>query len=88
MKALIVGLLGLVLLVVVLITGALYLGVLDGFSVHAFEETIRGWGAWGVLGSMGLMIIHSFVPFPAEFLAIANGMVYGPIWGTAVTWSG
>ena len=37
---------------------------------------------------MGLMIIHSFVPFPAEFLAIANGMVYGPIWGTAVTWSG
>ncbi len=37
---------------------------------------------------MGLMILHSFVPFPAEFLAIANGMVYGPIWGTVVTWSG
>ncbi len=34
------------------------------------------------------MIVHSFVPFPAEFLAIANGMVYGPIWGTVITWSG
>ena len=88
MKALIIGLLGLVLLVVALIAGALYLGVPDGLSVHAFEETIQGWGAWGVLGSMGLMILHSFVPFPAEFLAIANGMVYGPIWGTVVTWIG
>ena len=88
MKALITGLLGLVLLVVALITGALYLGVPDSFSVQAFEETIQGWGAWGVLGSMGLMILHSFVPFPAEFLAIANGMVYGPIWGTVVTWIG
>ena len=88
MKALITGLLGLVLLVVALITGALYLGVPDSFSVQAFEETIQGWGAWGVLGSMGLMILHSFVPFPAEFLAIANGMVYGSIWGTVVTWIG
>lgn len=88
MKALIAGLLGVVLLVVALIIGALYLGVPDGLSVQAFEETIRGWGAWGVLGSMGLMILHSLVPFPAEFLAIANGMVYGPMWGTVVTWSG
>ncbi len=88
MKVLRTSLLGLVLLVVALITGALYLGVPDGLSVQAFEETIQGWGAWGVLGSMGLMILHSFVPFPAEFLAIANGMVYGPIWGTVVTWCG
>jgi uncharacterized membrane protein YdjX (TVP38/TMEM64 family) len=28
------------------------------------------------------------VPFPAEFLAIANGMLYGPLWGTVITWSG
>ena len=76
------------MLVVALITGALYLGVPDGLSVQAFEETIQGWGVWGVLGSLALMILHSFVPFPAEFLAIANGMVYGPIWGTVITWSG
>ena len=34
------------------------------------------------------MILHSFVPFPAELTAIANGMLFGPIWGTLVTWVG
>ncbi len=59
-----------------------------GFTVQALEEAIRSWGAWGVFASIGLMIIHSFVPFPAEFLAIANGMVYGLVWGTVITWTG
>ena len=49
---------------------------------------IRSLGAWGPLGSIGLMIIHSFVPFPAEFLTIANGMVFGTFWGIVITWSG
>ena len=34
------------------------------------------------------MVLHSFIPFPAEFLAIANGMVFGPVLGTVITWSG
>ena len=80
--------LGLFLLGVALITGVLYLGTQGGFSAKAIEATIQSWGAWGVLASIGLMILHSFVPFPAEFLAIANGMVYGPLWGTVITWSG
>ena len=45
-------------------------------------------GPWGPLASIGLMIMHSFVPFPAEFLTIANGMVFGPFWGVVITWSG
>jgi len=49
---------------------------------------IHSLGAWGPLGSIGLMIMHSFVPFPAEFLTIANGMVFGPFWGVVITWSG
>lgn len=49
---------------------------------------IRSWGAWGVLGSIGLMIAHSFLPFPSEIVAIANGMVYGPLWGSVITWVG
>ena len=49
---------------------------------------ISSLGAWGPLGSIGLMIVHSFVPFPAEFLTIANGMVFGPFWGVAITWGG
>ena len=57
-------------------------------SIEATEDLIRSWGGWGVAGSIALMVIHSFVPFPAEILAIANGMVYGPFWGTAITWTG
>jgi uncharacterized membrane protein YdjX (TVP38/TMEM64 family) len=57
-------------------------------SVQQLEDLIRSWGMWGVFGSICLMMVHSFVPFPAEFVAIANGMAYGPVWGTVITWSG
>lgn len=67
-------------------TPALALGF--ELSTEAVENLIRSWGAWGVVGSIGLMVIHSFVPFPSEILAIANGMIYGPIWGSLVTWVG
>src|SRR5512138_704260 len=61
-------------------------GMVD--SVEAAEARIRSWGAWGVAGSIGLMIVHSFVPFPAEIIALANGMLYGPLWGAVITWIG
>ncbi|MEQ8229309.1 MAG: TVP38/TMEM64 family protein [Rhodospirillales bacterium] len=57
-------------------------------SVRAFENVILSWGHWGVLASIGLMVVHSFVPFPAELVAFANGMLYGPLWGTVITWVG
>ncbi|GCB05249.1 hypothetical protein PSUB009319_28800 [Ralstonia sp. SET104] len=34
------------------------------------------------------MVAHSFLPFPAEIVALANGMVYGPLWGAVITWCG
>ena len=52
------------------------------------SEFIRSLGPWGPLSSIGLMVGHSFVPFPAEFLTIANGMVFGPFWGVVITWVG
>lgn len=57
-------------------------------SVRAFEDVTLSWGHWGVLASVGLMVLHSFVPFPAELVALANGMFYGPFWGTIITWVG
>jgi len=45
-------------------------------------------GPWGVLVSIGLMVAHSFVPFPSEVITIANGMVYGVFWGTVISWVG
>lgn len=52
------------------------------------EAAIRDLGPWGVAASIALMVAHSFVPFPAELLAMANGMVYGPLWGSVITWVG
>ena len=83
-----VSLLGIVVLGTALVFSAFMLGWPFDLSVQAIEETIRSWGAWGVLASIGLMILHSFVPYPAEVIAIANGMVYRPIWGIVITWTG
>ena len=55
---------------------------------RAVVATIRSYGAWGVAVSILLMVAHSFLPFPGEVIALANGMVYGPVWGVPVTWSG
>ncbi|MDA1059098.1 MAG: hypothetical protein O3C65_10470 [Proteobacteria bacterium] len=57
-------------------------------STESFAQFMRDAGGWGVAGSIGLMIVHSFIPFPAEFVAFANGLVYGPYWGVAITWVG
>lgn len=57
-------------------------------TVESTETLIRSWGSWGVAASIGLMVAHSFLPFPAEIIALANGMVYGPLWGTVITWVG
>ena len=57
-------------------------------AVRDVEDLIRSWGAWGVAGSIGLMVAHSFLPFPSEIVALANGMLYGPLWGTVITWVG
>ncbi len=80
----------LVIVLVVAVVYVLWFGAdwTVGFSPTSIEHQIRGWGPWGIIGSIALMVMHSFVPFPAEFLAIANGMVYGPVWGTVITWSG
>lgn len=45
-------------------------------------------GLWAPLASIALMAAHSFVPFPAEIIAITNGMAFGLWGGIAVTWLG
>jgi uncharacterized membrane protein YdjX (TVP38/TMEM64 family) len=86
-SALGLGLLIAVGILTVLFLAALSLGWDPGISVQDIEDRILSWGSWGIAGSIGLMVLHSFVPFPAEFLALANGMLYGPVWGIAITWT-
>ncbi len=56
--------------------------------LHSAPEVIRDMGWMGQLAIIGLMILHCFVPFPAEFVAVTAGGIYGPLAGTALTWSG
>ncbi len=59
-----------------------------GLSAEQIADTIRSWGAWAMIGSVLLMVAHSLVPLPSEFIAIANGMVFGLVVGTMITWIG
>lgn len=79
---------GLLVLAVVLAAVLISIGATQASFFERFEETIISLGMWGVLASILLMMLHSLIPFPAELLAIANGMIYGPVWGTVITWTG
>ncbi len=57
-------------------------------AYHVFPEKLRSMGVWGQLGVIILMIVHCFIPFPAEFLALAAGNVYGFVHGTVLVWIG
>lgn len=61
---------------------------LQEIDVQTLRATIRDFGAWAPLASVGLMIVHTFLPFPLELLAIANGLVFGAWVGISVTWVG
>ena len=61
-----------------------------GFAMdpNRIESIIGTAGLPAACVSIGLMVLHSFVPLPAELIAIANGMVFGFWLGLAVTWAG
>lgn len=82
------GLIAALLLSIVFVSVTAMGGLWAQTSIEEFEHLIESWGVWGVCAAIGLMVIHSFIPFPAEFVAIANGMVYGAFWGTVITWVG
>lgn len=58
------------------------------FSSEGLRALIDSAGPWAPVASMGLMAAHSFVPFPAELIAVANGIAFGPWLGVLVTWLG
>ena len=84
-----IGLAAAVLLVVIGLGVLLALTELGGnLDVKVLAARIRGLGAWGNLAVIGLMVVHSFAPFPAEILALCAGAVYGTVWGSVLIWVG
>lgn len=54
-------------------------------DAEAFAES---WGAFAAIAAIVLMVLHSFLPIPAEVIAIGNGMMFGWLWGILITWIG
>lgn len=59
-----------------------------GLTVEDAKRFAAAWGPWSIAGSILLMILHSFLPLPAEIIAVANGMLFGAFGGVLVTWVG
>lgn len=81
--------------VLVCLMGLLLLGAALTFSAGTPLPTpkqlaiwIGSFGMWAPVIVIALMILHSFVPFPAELLAVCAGAVFGTIQGSMIIWLG
>lgn len=52
------------------------------------ELWMAGLGSWALVVAPLVMAIVSILPIPAEAPAMANGMLFGPVLGTGITWTG
>ena len=55
---------------------------------NEMSNWLNSLGIWGPMAVIGLMVLHSFVPFPAELLAVCAGAVFGTVLGAALVWVG
>lgn len=68
--------------------GLLILTGARSVDVPHLQALIAPWGPWAPLASVLLMVIHTVVPFPAELLTAANGLLFGLWGGLVVSWIG
>ena len=60
---------------------------MDGVFL-AVEAWLESLGGWALVVAPLVMAAVAILPIPAEAPAMANGMLFGPVTGTAVTWIG
>ena len=77
------------LAILILAGGVIALGY-DEVSITGpgMADWIGGIGNWGPVAIVALMVLHSFIPFPAEIVALCAGAVFGTLFGSALTWTG
>ena len=62
--------------------------ILSRADIEQLREYLLGFGAWAPIVSGSLMVLQSlFVPLPAFVITFANGLLFGTIWGTLLSWS-
>jgi uncharacterized membrane protein YdjX (TVP38/TMEM64 family) len=75
------------LLVTIAITVLLFVGPKAG-SVDNLRQTLLTHGPWTAVAiSAGLMIAQAVLaPLPGNVITITNSLVFGPIWGSVLSW--
>lgn len=62
-------------------------GLIIASDVTPLRTYLLGFGLWAPLISAGLMVLQALViPIPGIMLNIANGLLFGAIWGSLLTW--
>ena len=85
----VIGLLGLLLLIGLSAPARELLWTLvTNPNAEGVQRILASTPVWLPLVIIGLMILHTLVPVPAEFLALAAGMTLGPLWGFVTIWIG
>jgi uncharacterized membrane protein YdjX (TVP38/TMEM64 family) len=59
-----------------------------GHFREGITDTITRWGPAAPIASLLINIAHTFVPFPADVIAAANGAAFGLWKGAAIEWLG
>ena len=63
--------------------------VLTSGDQQRIRDYLHGYGAWGPIVSVLLMMTQVvFAPIPASVVQLANGVVYGKLWGTVLNFIG
>jgi uncharacterized membrane protein YdjX (TVP38/TMEM64 family) len=57
-------------------------------SVENLREVLVDYGPWAVAISVGLMIGQAILaPLPGNVVTITNALVFGPLWGSLLSWA-
>jgi uncharacterized membrane protein YdjX (TVP38/TMEM64 family) len=68
--------------------GAQFWAVLRQPGGEQVDVLLQNTVLWIPLVIVGLMVLHTFIPVPAEIIALAAGRILGPFWGFVTVWVG
>ncbi|MBI3972214.1 MAG: TVP38/TMEM64 family protein [Chloroflexi bacterium] len=61
---------------------------LDPRDIGRLRDYLLGFGVWAPAVSFLLMVLQSVAaPLPAFVITLANGLLFGAVWGTILSWS-
>ena len=74
------------IIIAVAITVLLIIGPQAG-TVENLRATMVSYGTWAAVISMGLAVAQAVIaPLPMNVITITNALVFGPVWGSVLSW--